>query len=299
MKRVLLVGSGAYGSLIQEAATGLKLNLTVDDGRNLDFKERPEEYVIIATPNFTHFDLVSRASIAGKHVLCEKPLALTAKEVRELYRLALDQKKYLGVGFVLPNHTYYQVVKEKQRENGSICMMRVYNHATEGELKPEWYWNEAQSGGWFMIAEIHWYHLYFWLTNSQDFSVDQALESTENGRTVATWSRLQTDKKQTLTIDHRLDMNQQNHWTKVEVVYENGDQIVLDDWVPRVMTLPGGQVLDKYELAEWRAANRLATYQDLIRKNIEQLLEGKPVTMPREILLAHEAAEDAQKLSAE
>ncbi len=40
--------------------------------------------VIIATPNFTHAPIARAAIAAGKHVLCEKPLALTAAEAREL-----------------------------------------------------------------------------------------------------------------------------------------------------------------------------------------------------------------------
>lgn len=38
--------------------------------------------VVIATPNFTHAPIAQAAIAAGKHVLCEKPLALTAAEAR-------------------------------------------------------------------------------------------------------------------------------------------------------------------------------------------------------------------------
>ena len=42
------------------------------------------EAVYIATPHVTHFDIVSEAIAAGKHVLCEKPLGMNEREVREL-----------------------------------------------------------------------------------------------------------------------------------------------------------------------------------------------------------------------
>ena len=46
--------------------------------------------VIIATPNFTHAPIAQAAIAAGKHVLCEKPLALTAADARAM-AAAADQ----------------------------------------------------------------------------------------------------------------------------------------------------------------------------------------------------------------
>ncbi len=46
--------------------------------------------VIIATPNFTHKAISLAAARAGKHVMCEKPLALNGGEVREMYEAARD-----------------------------------------------------------------------------------------------------------------------------------------------------------------------------------------------------------------
>lgn len=48
--------------------------------------------VIIATPNFTHRDMVLAAAKNGKHIMCEKPLGLNAQEVREMYHAARDNK---------------------------------------------------------------------------------------------------------------------------------------------------------------------------------------------------------------
>jgi predicted dehydrogenase len=46
------------------------------------------EVVHLATPNRDHFDQCRRAIAAGKHVVCEKPLAMTSAETAELVRLA-------------------------------------------------------------------------------------------------------------------------------------------------------------------------------------------------------------------
>ncbi|MGE0607590.1 MAG: Gfo/Idh/MocA family protein [Pirellulales bacterium] len=46
--------------------------------------------VIIATPNFTHHPIAVAAAKAGKHVMCEKPLGLSAEQVRQMYVAARD-----------------------------------------------------------------------------------------------------------------------------------------------------------------------------------------------------------------
>jgi len=46
--------------------------------------------LIIATPNDTHVPISVAAAKAGKHVMCEKPLGLDAREVRTMYEAARD-----------------------------------------------------------------------------------------------------------------------------------------------------------------------------------------------------------------
>lgn len=56
--------------------------------------------VVVATPTASHFELVKAALEAGKDVLCEKPLARTAAECRELAELAVRHQRVLMVGHV-------------------------------------------------------------------------------------------------------------------------------------------------------------------------------------------------------
>ena len=52
---------------------------------------RDLEAVYVASPNETHSDYVRKALLAGKHVLCEKPMTFTYAEAVELYDLAKDK----------------------------------------------------------------------------------------------------------------------------------------------------------------------------------------------------------------
>jgi len=56
--------------------------------------------VVLATPAATHYALACEALLAGKHVLCEKPLCQTSAEAAKLVELARRQKLVLMVGHV-------------------------------------------------------------------------------------------------------------------------------------------------------------------------------------------------------
>src|SRR5439155_17605465 len=62
------------------------------------------EAIVVATPVVTHFELAKRALEAGKHVLVEKPPALTAAEAEELVATAEEQNRVLMPGHLLLYH---------------------------------------------------------------------------------------------------------------------------------------------------------------------------------------------------
>jgi predicted dehydrogenase len=54
--------------------------------------------VVIATPVSTHFKIARESVLAGKHVLCEKPLCKSSKQGQELVELARTKERLLVVG---------------------------------------------------------------------------------------------------------------------------------------------------------------------------------------------------------
>lgn len=67
------------------------------------------DVVHVCTPNATHADLALRALQAGKHVICEKPLATSAADARSLADVAAESRRVAAVPFV---YRYHPMVRE-------------------------------------------------------------------------------------------------------------------------------------------------------------------------------------------
>jgi len=68
------------------------------------FEDRTLDAVVIATIAPTHFDVAGRAILAGKHVMVEKPMTLTAAHAEALNELADRKQRVLMVGHLLEYH---------------------------------------------------------------------------------------------------------------------------------------------------------------------------------------------------
>ena len=60
--------------------------------------DRSVDAVILTTPNPVHVEQVVAAAAAGKHVFCEKPLALTAAGARKAVEACQAADRVLGIG---------------------------------------------------------------------------------------------------------------------------------------------------------------------------------------------------------
>lgn len=82
-------------------------------------KDESIKVVHICTPNFLHFSQSKAALLAGKHVVCEKPLAKDLAEAEELVALAAQTGLVNAVHF---NLRYYPLVRQMKtmREKGDL-----------------------------------------------------------------------------------------------------------------------------------------------------------------------------------
>ena len=105
----------AIGVGPEDDAAGLSAELYVDrvsqDYRTL-LADPAIDAVHVCTPNALHFPIVKAALEAGKHVLCEKPLAMSVAEAREMVALA-GKAKLRNCTF--HNLRFYPMVQQARR----------------------------------------------------------------------------------------------------------------------------------------------------------------------------------------
>ena len=78
-----------------------------------DLLANPEiEVVHICTPNNSHYTMSKEALAAGKHVVCEKPLAMKSAEARELVQMATEKKLANATHFNIRFYPLIHHVKE-------------------------------------------------------------------------------------------------------------------------------------------------------------------------------------------
>ncbi len=92
------------------AAKAAQLGIPKSYGSVDDFLADPEiEVVHNCTPNHLHFDISKKIMAAGKHVISEKPLAMTTVESKQLVKLAAKAGVVNAIDF---NYRYYPLVQE-------------------------------------------------------------------------------------------------------------------------------------------------------------------------------------------
>jgi predicted dehydrogenase len=172
----------AYGSYQEMLDQESKLPA----GERLDF-------VSIATPNHTHFDIARAFVLAGFNVLCDKPMTFDLRQARELAEVV----RKAGVVFaVTHNYSGYPLVRQARDmvrcgELGEVQAVRVWylqgslrrQRTPEQQRRLVWKTDPARAGasGCFGDIGTHAYHLARFITGLLPERISCILESFERG----------------------------------------------------------------------------------------------------------------------
>lgn len=121
------------------------------------------DIVHIATPPSTHGPVALQCLQAGKHVLCEKPLAVSGAEADQIAETSRRSGKRITVNFILRHSPIVAMVQRIIREGilGQVLHGYFENYAQD-EILPgsHWFWNRGLSGGIFIEHGVHFFDLY-------------------------------------------------------------------------------------------------------------------------------------------
>jgi predicted dehydrogenase len=200
---------------------------------------RPDiDIVHLATPPFTHAPLALLALQAGKHVLCEKPLALELEDAREMASIARKTERLLAVNLIMRYNPLCLAVKHIVERGilGVPLFASLTNSAQDETLGPgHWFWEREQSGGIFIEHGVHFFDLFEWwfgegvvlsahqvFRSGTDF-VDQVQCTVRYGSTLGTFYH----------GFHQMLRRDRQHW---QIIFETGT-LTMSEWVPTRLDL--------------------------------------------------------------
>ncbi len=169
-------GSVPYAEMVavadpmEEAASAAAAELGgcryVTDYREL-LKDDSIDAVVIATPTKYHCEIALGAANVGKHVLCEKPMAMNVEECEQMERAARENGIKLQLAFMRRFDAGFCAAKEAILQ-GSIGEVVMVRSNTRGPSIPKpWMYDISKSNGPLAEVNSHDIDSLRWLTESE------------------------------------------------------------------------------------------------------------------------------------
>ena len=122
--------------------------------------------VYVSSPVYLHCEHVLAAAAAGKHVLCEKPMAISTDECRRMIDTCAEAGVHLEICFVLRGWPIYQRIKRQIEEGQLGQLVELRGHLAKWTPRQEGEWRldpEKGGGGALMDVGAHYLDLFRYL----------------------------------------------------------------------------------------------------------------------------------------
>jgi myo-inositol 2-dehydrogenase / D-chiro-inositol 1-dehydrogenase len=134
-------------------------------------RKKDVDAVIVATPTFMKLEIVKEAVEAGKHIFCEKPIALALSDADEMLRAVQRGGTKFQPGYQRRFDPSYLRVK-RAVDSGEIGTMLLLRSNTRDPPQKVTGWADPKvSGGIFLDTSSHDYDVIRWLSGSEAVSV--------------------------------------------------------------------------------------------------------------------------------
>jgi|SRR3989344_3062301 len=175
--------------------------------------------VVIASPSSTHASLAKQALSAGKHVLVEKPMAITLAEASELKKIAERSKNTFMAGH---QYVYNDFVIFLKKYIGNGVLGKINSVSAEHALSPV-----RTDVGCFMDVAPHPLSIINYLFNSGSIINVEAKSDFKNGLDYATNAKISFESG--LTARLNLSWLGREKIRKLTLVGENGTAVFDDN----------------------------------------------------------------------
>jgi predicted dehydrogenase len=191
------------------------------------------QLVYIATPPFLHHTQARAALLAGKHVIVEKPLAVTVEQADELVSLARDGRLLLVTNLMQRYNPLFAQIKAvvDSKLLGEVLRGTFENYACDEGLAPDhWFWDPTKSGGIFIEHGVHFFDMFAgWLGGGQVESAGRVLRPgsgiEEQVYCTARYGDVPVTFYHGFTQAGRMDRQE------LRLLFERGD-VTLREWIP-------------------------------------------------------------------
>ncbi len=205
---------------------------------------RDIDLVYIATPPFLHHSQAMAALEAGKHVICEKPLAISVDQADEMITLATRRDCLLVANLMQRYNPLFDAVRKliESKALGEPLHGTFENYASdEGLSADHWFWDRSKSGGIFVEHGVHFFDLFSgWLGPGE---VVAAQRSVRPGTEIEEQVNCTVRYGETTLVNFYHGFHQPARLDRQEIrlLFERGD-VTLYDWIPtrvRVRAIAG------------------------------------------------------------
>lgn len=157
----------------QRAKRFLGEHIKVTDDYREIIDDKSIDAVIVTVPQYLHRQIAIEALQNGKHVYCEKPMALTVLDCDAICEAADRSGKILIVGQQMRYHAHIHRMKDyiHRGDLGTPVMAWLREFRNPFPATMDWVFDKEKGGGMLMDKSCHHFDIFNWLLDDEPVSV--------------------------------------------------------------------------------------------------------------------------------
>lgn len=209
-----LAAISSRGSKVHAIASALSIPKAYESYEEL-LNDPEIDAVYIPLPNHLHKEWVFKAAKQGKHILCEKPIALTAQEAAEMVQICHEQNVLFMEGFMYQLHPQHKRVKEilTSGEIGDIKLIKSSHSFYFENRANDIRMNKDMGGGSLYDVGCYSIHAIRYLSDAEPIKVHASAEiDATTGVDTSAFGYLKLNNGWNAIFDCSFDMTGRNEY---------------------------------------------------------------------------------------